>query len=97
MKIFKTLFIGIIVICLTTISCNGTKTDPETIEVTGIIQQTGVTSYQYGTHTISGYAIRSSTITLDDYVDQNVTIIGKKIEGYPVDGGPDYIDVEEIK
>ncbi|WP_339341950.1 hypothetical protein [uncultured Polaribacter sp.] len=56
-----------------------------------------MTTYQYGTHTASGYALRSSAVHLDDYVNQNITVFGYKIDGYPVDGGPDYIEVEEIK
>lgn len=96
MKVFKSLFIGTI-ICLSVISCNNAKNSPDTIEVTGTIQKRGITTYQYGTHTISGYALRSSSVTLDDYVNQNVTIVGQKVEGYPVDGGPEFIDVEKIK
>lgn len=26
-----------------------------------------------------------------------MTIIGQKVEGYPIDEGPDYVDVEKIK
>lgn len=96
MKVFKSLFIGT-VICLSIISCSSAKNSPETFEVTGTIQEQGITIYQYGTHTISGYAIKSSTIKLDNYINKNVTILGKKIEGYPVDGGPDFIEVEKIK
>ena len=50
----------------------------------------------YGTHVISGYALRSNTILLDNYINYNVTIVGYKIDGYPVDGGPDYIEVTDI-
>ena len=67
------------------------------LEINGVIQKQGITTYQYGTHTISGYAIRSNSLNLDDYVDQNVTIIGRKIEGYPIEGGPDYLEVIKIK
>lgn len=55
----------------------------------------------YGTHTILNkdkiYALRSSTINLDHYVNQTVTIKGNKIKGYPVDGGAEYIDVKEVR
>lgn len=95
MKLRESLFIGIIV-CLSTISCD--KNDINTdIEVTGVIQKQGITTYQYGSHTISGYALRSSAVNLDDYINQNVTVVGCKVDGYPVDGGPDYIEVEEVK
>lgn len=96
MKLFKSLFIGII-ICLSVISCDKDDINTDNVEITGTILKQGITTYQYGSHTISGYALRSSSITLDDYINQNVTVVGHKIDGYPVDGGPDYIEVEEIK
>lgn len=96
MKLLKSLFVGII-ICLSLISCDKENGNPDNIEITGTIQKQGITSYQYGTHTISGHALRSNSIDLDNYVNQNITVSGYKIDGYPVDGGPDYIEVEEIK
>ena len=96
MKLFKSLFIGII-ICLSVISCDKDDINTDNVEITGTILKQGITTYQYGSHTISGYALRSSSITLDDYINQNVTVVGHKIDGYPVDGGPDYIEVEKIK
>lgn len=96
MKTLKILFIGT-VICLSVISCRKDHNHLESIEVSGTIQKQEMTTYQYGTHTISGYALRSSSILLDDYIDQQATIVGKKIEGYPVDGGPDFLEVELIK
>ncbi len=74
-------------------SCNKGS---DQLEITGTIQKQGITTYQYGTHTLAGYALRSGTVPLDSYVGQVVTVIGHKIEGYPVDGGPEYIEVEEI-
>jgi len=98
MKLFKSLFVGIIVImCLSFISCAKEKDNTDTIEITGIIQEQGITTYQYGTHTVSEYALRSNAVNLDNYVNQDVTVVGYKIHGYPVDGGPDYIEVERIK
>ncbi len=96
MRILKILMIGL-GISLSTISCNKDNNDSSnTVEINGTIQKQGITTYQYGTHTISGYALRSSSVTLDNYVDQKVTVVGYKIDGYPVDGGPDYIEVESI-
>ncbi len=67
----------------------------------GLLEKQTITSYQYGTHTISNkdviYALRSSTINLDTYVNKTVTIKGSKVKGYPVDGGPEYIDVKEVR
>lgn len=67
------------------------------VEATGKIQKQGITTYQYGTHVIAGYTLRSSAIDLDNYIDQTVTVVGHLIEGYPIEGGPDYLEVEEIK
>ncbi len=71
------------------------------VEFKGLIIKQGITSYMYGTHTITGnnktYALKSSTVNLNDYVDKTVTIKGSKIDGYPVDGGPDYIDVKVVE
>ncbi|MBJ10581.1 MAG: hypothetical protein CMP66_03870 [Flavobacteriales bacterium] len=65
-------------------------------EITGILQKQGITYYMYGTHVISVYAIRSDLVNLDDFINRNVTIIGYKIDGYPVDGGPFYIEVTDL-
>jgi len=96
MKTIKSLFFGIL-ICLWAISCNKDNGNSNSIEITGTIQKQGITTYQYGTHTISEYALTSSAVNLDSYINQNVTVIGYKIEGYPVDSGPDYVEVERIK
>ena len=96
MKTLKIIFFGT-VICLSVISCRKGHNNLDSIEVSGTIQKQEMTTYQYGTHTISGYALRSSSISLDDYINQSVTIVGKKNEGYPIDGGPDYLEVELIK
>ena len=66
------------------------------VKATGTIQQQGITTYQYGTHVIAQYALRSGSIDLDKYIGQRVTVVGHLIEGYPVEGGPDYLEVEEI-
>lgn len=103
MKFALTLFTGLFLF-LSTATCDNTKNesqkDPDQMEVTGTIQQQGITSYQYGTHTLTNddtfYALKSETVNLDNYIDKEVTIVAKKIEGYPVDGGPDYLLVLEV-
>ncbi|MDG1900647.1 MAG: hypothetical protein P8I80_00290 [Bacteroidales bacterium] len=69
----------------------------KSIELSGVIEKQGITSYMYGTHVIEDYALRSNIVDLNNYINQDVVIIGYKIDGYPVDGGPDYIEVQEIK
>lgn len=103
MKSALILFTGLFLF-LTTNTCNNNQEKNEKntdqMQVTGTIQQQGMTSYQYGTHTLTNddtfYALRSEAVNLDEYVDQEVTISAKKIEGYPVDGGPDYLLVLEV-
>ena len=43
------------------------------------------------------FALKSDNINLDQYIGKKVTVSGNKIQGYPVDGGPEYINVTEIK
>ena len=43
------------------------------IEIIGTIQELGMTFYQYGTHTICSYALRSKTIDLDKVINIRVT------------------------
>lgn len=96
MKVLKLLLLQSIV-CLFIISCKDHQTESRKIELSGTIKQQGITTYQYGTHTINGFALKSSSVDLDKYLNKKVTVIGQKIEGYPIDGGPDYIEVEKIK
>ncbi|MEO6901510.1 MAG: hypothetical protein ABI315_00335 [Bacteroidia bacterium] len=69
----------------------------------GIIQKQGPTVYQYGTHKLVSdkgetiYALTSDSINLDLYIDKKVELQGDKIKGYPISGGPDYIEVKKIK
>lgn len=57
--------------------------------------------WQYGTHTIyignKLYALKSSNIDLYKYNNDSVTIWGNKDQQYPLEGGPELIDVKRIK
>lgn len=68
---------------------------------TGTIQKTGMTTFQYGTHLLKTenktYALRSDAIKLDEYLNKKVTVKGKKVKGYPLEGGPELLDVYMIK
>jgi hypothetical protein len=72
-----------------------------TVTVTGLLKVQSFTTYQYGTHTISNdkefYALNSQTIHLDDYKDKTVTIKGNLTLGYPVEHGPQLLEVTSIK
>ena len=99
MKITLNLLTGII-LAFFTATCN-TGNNSSQLEVTGTIQEQGMTSYQYGTHTLTNketfYAIKSDDVDLNDYLNQKVTVTAEKIEGYPIEGGPDYLRVLEVK
>ena len=73
----------------------------KSLSITGTVAKQGITTYQYGSHTLKiekgFYALTSKTVNLDDFVGKEITIIGEKIEGYPLSGGPEYIKVIEVK
>lgn len=89
----KYFLIILVAVSLTLLSCS--KMDGG-----GTIKEQGITTYMYGTHSIeikgTTYAIKSSTINLDDYLDQYVTIHAEKVIGYPVDGGPELLEVISV-
>ena len=70
-------------------------------ELRGLVAKQGITTYQYGTHTFSTeenfYALRSETVVLDAYEGETIVIVYEKIDGYPVDGGPEYLNVIKVK
>ena len=69
----------------------------------GIIRKQGTTSYMYGTHILVDddgrtlYALKSDRIKLDPYVGRKVTVSGELIKGYPVEGGPTYLNVDSVE
>ncbi len=100
MKYFMYLLSGMVLFL--TIACNQTKSaTTNSMEITGTIQEQGMTSYQYGTHTLTNaetfYAVKSDSIDLNDYLNQEVTVTAEKVEGYPVDGGPEYIKILSVE
>ena len=83
-------------------SCTSMK-DSDTatrVTATGTIQKLGMSTFQYGTQVLKTenktYALKS-TFSLDPYLDKKVTIKGKKVSGYPLEGGPDLVDVSMVK
>lgn len=99
----KCLQIFVVSLLFLTATCNkGTSSqNQDLMKVTGQIEKTGITSYQYGTHTLEGdetfYALKSDKIDLSPYEGKSVTVTAEKIEGYPVDGGPEYLNVVQVK
>jgi len=95
--IILSLFIAVVSGC-TSFKDSNTK---KHVTVTGTIQKIGMTTYQYGTHLIKGetktYALKGGSINLDLYLDKKVTIKGTKVPGYPLEGGPEFVDVTLVK
>jgi ABC-type Fe3+-hydroxamate transport system substrate-binding protein len=99
----KSIYIILLVFLIAvTTSC---KRDNEfcSIKSTGIVEKQGITTYMYGTHILVDkngktiYALNSEKLNLDNYLKKNVEIIGYKIKGYPVDGGPEYLEAISVK
>lgn len=74
--------------------------DKSNLVITGEIIPLGITTFQYGTHMINAenksYALKSIKIKLDDYINKSVIIKGKKLAGYPLEAGPELIEVSDI-
>jgi|SRR5690554_2152671 len=99
MKIIFTLAASILFLFAT--NCNNTVAKSDSMEISGIIEPIGMTTWQYGSHTISNeegviYALRSESVRLEEYEGKMVTIKGEKVDGYPVENGPEFIEVTEI-
>lgn len=60
-----------------------------------------MTTFQYGTHLLKMQdkvcALKSSSINLDNYLGIQVILKGNKVAGNPLEGGPELIEVKEIK
>jgi hypothetical protein len=73
------------------------------VSAEGIIKKAGTTSYMYGTHILINadgktlYALKSDNLKLDDFVGKKVTVKGELVQGYPVDFGPNFLNVMRIE
>lgn len=82
--------------------CNTVKPggDKDLLVVSGKIEALGMSTFQYGTHTLNTgnktYALKSGSVDLKTYEGKEVIVKGLKVAGYPVDGGPEFIDVKEV-
>lgn len=82
--------------------CSGVKpaTDQNLVIVTGKLEALGMSTFQYGTHILNAggttYALKSSKVDLKTYEGKDVVIKGLKVVGYPIDGGPEFLDVQEV-
>lgn len=93
---------AIIAMVLGVAACaNSQNKQNNTLLVEGTIQKLEMSTFQYGTHTLEGkdgfFALRSEKVELNDYNGQEVKVEAQKVEGYPVDGGPVFLEVIAIK
>ncbi|WP_316788980.1 hypothetical protein [Pedobacter frigoris] len=95
-KIFILLMLG-----LAAAGCSSTKQagNANLVELSGKLEEMGMTTFQYGTHKlVSGdktYALKSK-LDLNKYLNKNVNVKGTKVSGYPVENGPEFIDVTAV-
>ncbi len=81
--------------------CN-TEGETEGDGFTGVLKILEASYFQYGTHTLESengellFALKSDDLNLDPYHGLMVKVNGDLISGYPVDGGPEYLDVTAI-
>ena len=74
-----------------------------TVAAAGVIRRQGFTDYDYGSHVLKDedgatlYALTSDKIDLDEYIGLIKTVRGESVSGYPLDGGPDYMNVKTIQ
>ncbi|QPH39509.1 hypothetical protein [Pedobacter endophyticus] len=98
MKKFSILALFVVAVSSCSITQNTAGGDA--VSLTGNLQKLNTTTYQYGTHSINSggkpYALKSSSLNLDTWVDKQVTLRGNKVSGYPLEGGPDLIEVSEV-
>src|SRR5690606_4816580 len=96
----KTLILSIVVAVISSCSSMKSGADADAVTMTGEMKPLGMTTFQYGTHAIKSedtlYALRISTVNLKDFEDKSVTLICTKVSGYPLEGGPELIEVSAI-
>ncbi|MBF0506807.1 MAG: hypothetical protein HQL09_08220 [Nitrospirae bacterium] len=99
----KVLLISTIILFAACASFAQNTTDGNGVVSVGIVKKQGITTYMYGTHVLMDdngktlYALKSDHINLDKYIDKKVTVKGDLTEGYPVDFGPNYLNVKSIE
>lgn len=93
----------LILLAITMIGLAGCSKQFETangIRLEGKIEKPEMTTYQYGTHLLKtadkSYALTSKKVNLDLSVGKTVSIKGSKVKGYPIEGGPELIEVDSV-
>ncbi len=82
--------------------CDTSVNSDNTVTAVGVVHKIEMSTWMYGTHTLADssgkhlYALTGSSVDLNSYENKKVRITGNLIDGYPVDGGPMYINVTGI-
>jgi hypothetical protein len=69
----------------------------------GTLTAIQMSTWMYGTHILSDdtgkplTALSGQEINFDEYEGQKVEVRGTLKDGYPVDSGPEYLEVQSIK
>lgn len=71
-----------------------------TITSSGTIEKIEVSTWMYGTHILTDqnkvkYALESTSVDLDSLVNKQVEIKGTTVSGYPVENGPELLEVTQ--
>src|SRR5690349_8351539 len=70
------------------------------VSLVGTVEKLGMTTFQYGTHLLKtankSYALKSERVNIDKYAGKSVRLEGKVVDGYPVENGPQLIDVSKM-
>ena len=100
----KKLFL-LILTCLTLTACSSTDSierESHSFNYAGVLEPIEMSVWMYGTHTLTTdggdfYALKSDSIDLNQYNDKAVEVEGNLVEGYPVDNGPEFLNVIAIQ
>jgi hypothetical protein len=101
LKVLAIILTMVIVLPFASFGANASK--PGEITSSGIIKKQGITTYMYGTHVLLDengrtlYALRSDNIDLNKYINRKVTVKDYLVNGYPIDFGPNYLNVKFIE
>jgi len=94
----------LIAVCLMVLGgCTSNRTKDEGVKREGTLTAIQMSTWMYGTHVLSDNtgkpltALSGQKINFDEYEGQKVEVRGTLKDGYPVDSGPEYLEVQSIK
>jgi len=101
----KLILLGLTLMILGGCSSYGVKESADnTVSRSGVISEIGMSTWMYGSYVLSDESGKAMTaldgddsLDLGSYQGESVEVTGTLKEGYPVDGGPEYLEVKTIK